>query len=182
MDAQSVLWTDVGIYRRRYEKAATALIAVEQVLRTARPLKGGEDEFLDLYRVLASADPNRFTEIWHDPSAYMWARRAYELLGWCLKPAPPPAYIEGYCEFLGACEPQRVLAMHLDQFKTFIVGLELTSGNTRFFRRPLAARLPLSLPGSKYSLMGKGPILINGVTAGTINAIHDARSVRVAPG
>jgi HEXXH motif-containing protein len=182
MDAQSVLWTDVDIYRRRYEKAATALVAVERVLRRERPLEGGEDEFLDLYPQLASADPNRFTEIWHDPSAYLWARRAYELLGWCLKPAPPPGYIKEYSEFLGTCEPQRALAMHLDQFKTFIVGLELTSGNTRYFRRPLAADLPLSVPGSKYSLMGRGPILINGVAAGAINAVHDGRSVRIAPG
>ena len=112
MDAQTVLWTDTDVYQRRYEKTATALMAVERALRARRPLGGGEDEFLSLYAVLAAADPGTFTPIWEDPFGYYWARLAYELTGWCLNPSPLPEGLEKYCAALGTEEPHRALALH----------------------------------------------------------------------
>lgn len=67
MDAQVILWTDTDVYRRRYEKTATALIAVERTMRARRPLGGGEDEFLQLYEFIAAANPESFTQVWEDP-------------------------------------------------------------------------------------------------------------------
>jgi len=128
VDPQTILWTDTDVYQRRYEKTATALMAVERVLRARRPLGGGEDEFLALYLALAAADPDIFTVIWQDPFAYFWARFAYELVGWCLSAEPRPAGLAKYCAALGTEDPQRALALHLGEFKKFIIALELKSG------------------------------------------------------
>ncbi len=101
MDAKTILWTDTDVYQLRYEKTATALMAVERALRARRPLEGGEDEFLLLYKALAAADPETFTEIWEDPLAYFWTRFAYELVGWCLNPGSQPTGLAKYCAKLG---------------------------------------------------------------------------------
>lgn len=182
MDARAILWTDTGTYRRRYEKTANALIAVERALRSSRPLGGAEDEFLDLYRLVASADPQRFTQVWQDPFAYFWARLAYELVGSCVNSTPPPPRLERYCVALGASEPAGALALHLEEFKRLVLALEMISGRDRHFRRPLETRLPFSIPGSRYSVIGAGAIQVSDIVDGTLEAVHDGRPVRLRPG
>lgn len=105
MDAHEILWTDTGPYQQRYEKTATALMAVERALHLRRPLRGGEDEFLALCGYLAAAPPETFTTIWEDPFSYFWARLAYELTGWCLNPEPLPEVLASYCASLGTDDP-----------------------------------------------------------------------------
>jgi HEXXH motif-containing protein len=182
MDARTILWTDAEIYHRRYEKAARALIAVERALRANRPLRGEEDEFLDLYDDLAAASPEHFTQIWQDPYAYLWARLAYELVGSCLNPAPSPRHLEKYCAALGTSEPRAALVLHLGQFKRLVLALAMISGKDRRLRRPLDANCPLSIVGSKYSVIGHGRILIRGIIDGSLEVIHEGRSTRLSLG
>jgi len=182
VDPQTILWTDTEVYQRGYEKTATALIAVERALRSRCPLGGAEDEFLSLYETLAAADPETFTVIWEDPFAYFWARWAYELTGWCLNPAPPPAALIRYCAQLGADEPHRALALHLEEFKKFILALELRSGGARGFQRPLRTLLPFSIPGTRLSLLGSGAIEILGVGEQGLQVMRDGRSWHLAIG
>ena len=179
MDAQSLLWTDTDVYRHRYEKAATALVAVTEALRARRPLDGGEEEFLSLYQSLVAADPADFTLIWQDPFAYFWARLAYELTGWCLNPQPLPASLARYCESLGVEDPHRALALHLEEFKKFAVALAMITQVPRHFDRPLETTLPFSIPGTRFSALGHGPIAIAAVGNSALEVIHDGRNLRL---
>ena len=182
MDAQAILWTDTDVYQRRYEKTATALMAVERALRARRPLGGGEDEFLSLYAVLAGADPDTFTAVWEDPYAYFWARLAYELAGWCLNPSPLPAGLRKYCAALGTDQAHRALALHLEEFKRFIIALEMKSGTTRRFDHTFQTTLPLSIPGTRYSVLGRGPIGVTGLTNGSLEVVHNGAASRLSMG
>lgn len=182
MDSHSVLWSDTELYRRRYEKAATALVAVERALRTRRPLRGGEDEFLELYDAFAAAPADTFTVIWEDPGAYFWVRFAYELTGACLSAEPLPPELAAFCLNLGAPDAHRALTLHLEEFKKFILAMEIISGGARRFRRPLRTRLPVSIPGTALSLMGLGTIDIVGVEAGALETIRDGRALRLESG
>ena len=179
MDALTTLWSDTDVYQRRYEKAATALMAVVRTLQARRPLAGGEDEFLALYADLAAADPEIFTIIWQDPYAYFWARLAYELTGWCLNPAPRPAALEKYCAALGTDDPRRALMLHLEEFKRFLIALEMMTGRTRRFASPFATVLPLSIPGTPYSILGAGTISVIGVAGAALDVIHDGSTMRL---
>jgi len=182
MDARAVLWDDTAIYLRRYEKTATALIAVEQVLRGRRPLRGDEDEFLDLCRSAVSAYPEHFTQLWRDPSAYFWARRAYELVGWCLNPASCTPELEKYCSAIGSEKPQEALALHLEEFKKLIIGLKMISGGEQRFRRPMETKVPFSIPGSRYSVTGSGSVRVTGIDRRMLEVVHNGESVRLEIG
>jgi len=179
VDPQTILWTDTDVYQRRYEKTATALMAVERVLRARRPLGGGEDEFLALYLALAAADPDIFTVIWQDPFAYFWARFAYELVGWCLSAEPRPAGLAKYCAALGTEDPQRALALHLGEFKKFIIALELKSGAARRFDSPLHTTLPFSIPGTRFSVLGRGPVSVLGVDGASLEVVANGHPMRL---
>ncbi len=179
VDAQTILWTDTEVYQRRYEKTATALMAVERALRARRPLRGGENEFLSLYPALEAAVPETFTTIWEDPFAYFWARLAYELVGWCLNPEPLPPGLAKYCAALGTDDPDRALALHLEDFKKFILALDLNSGSARRFEHPLETTLPFSIPGARFSLLGRGRILVGGSNNGTLEVVYDGTAMHL---
>jgi HEXXH motif-containing protein len=182
VDAKTILWTDTDVYQLRYEKTATALMAVERALRARCPLDGGEDEFLSLYDALAAADPETFTEIWEDPLAYFWTRFAYELVGWCLNPGPQPAGLAKYCAKLGTDEPPRALALHLEEFKKFIIALDMKAGGIRRFDRPLRTMLPFSIPGTRFSVLGRGTITVTGVSDGMPEVAYNETPLRLAMG
>ena len=182
MDARAILWDDTAIYLRRYEKAATALIAVQQVLRSRRPLRGEEDEFLDLCGSAVSADPEHFTQLWRDPSAYFWVRRAYELLGSCLNPASRTPELEKYCSAIGSAKPQEALALHLEEFKKLIIGLKMISGGERRFRRPMETKLPFSIPGSRYSVTGCGSVRATGIDRRMLEVVYNGESIHLEIG
>ena len=181
VDARRSLWEDDRLYRPRYEKTATALIAVQRTLQKRRPLQGAEDEFLALYAVLEAADPDIFTLIWEDPFSYFWARRAYELVGLCLKPAKVPNELRRYCLALGADEPREALRLHLERFKTFIIALEILTGGTHRFARSLEATLPLSIPATPYSILGDGRIEIAAVSANALEIVDRGKTLLLRP-
>jgi len=180
VDPQTILWTDTDVYRRRYEKTATALMAVDRALRARRPLRGGENEFLSLYAVLAGADPETFTFIWEDPFAYFWARFAYELVGWFLNPGSLPEGLAKYCANLGTQEPGEALARHLEEFKKFIVALEMKSGGARRFDRPLVTTLPFSIPGTRFSVLGRGSISVTGIEGASLEVVQNGARLRLS--
>ncbi len=181
MDAHEILWADTSVYQRLYEKTATALIAVERTLRSKRLLGGAEDEFLELCGVLTSADADLFTQIWQDPAVYYWTRRAYELVGACSNPGDLPAQLKDYCVALGAPDPRAALPIHLEQFKKFILALELARGGSRRFQRAFEAKLPFAIAGSKYSILGSGSISIPTISGGSIEIIRDGVSSSLRP-
>lgn len=181
MDAQAILWTDTDVYRRRYEKTATALIAVERTLRARRPLGGGEDEFLQLYEFLAAANPESFTQVWEDPSAYLWARRAYELTGASLSGDTLPAELEKYCAAIGTHDPRAALALHLEEFKIFIIAVAMIAREDYVFRGPLIAKLPFSIPGIAFSVFGSGALAVQAVNAGALVAEYQSRKIQLYP-
>ena len=181
MDARTILWSDTGVYHRRYEKTANALIAIERALRMRRPLGGGEDEFLDLYAALAAADPEIFTKTWEDPFGHFWSWLAYEIVGWSLNPIPLPVELKSYCAALGTDQPLRTLELHLEGLKRFIVGLEITTGGTRRFKRLLEAKLPVSIPGTRLSIVGRGSISIAGVNRGIVEVLYKDGMLELSP-
>jgi HEXXH motif-containing protein len=180
MDAHEILWTDTGPYQQRYEKTATALMAVERALHLRRPLRGGEDEFLALCAYLAAAPPETFTTIWEDPFSYFWARLAYELTGWCLNPEPLPEVLSSYCASLGTDDPHRALALHLEEFKKCIIALGLISGAHRRFDRPLRTKLPFSIPGTRFSMLGQGWIEVIGSSGTMLEVAHNGKSLQLS--
>jgi HEXXH motif-containing protein len=181
MDTRETLWTDTELYRRRYEKTATALIAVACALREARPLAGGEEEFLELYDFIASLDPEVFTEVWEDPSAYFWARRAYEITGASLGSEPLPAELENFCRAMGTHEPRIALAVHLEEFKKFVIGGVIIAGENRAFRHPLTTKLPFSIPGTEFSVLGSGSMAIREICGSVLTVEYHSRALRLDP-
>jgi HEXXH motif-containing protein len=179
VDAHALLWSDLEVYRRHSEKTATALIAVQRALRDRRPLAGGEEEFLALCDDLVAADPEIFTIIWEDPFSYFWTRLAYELTGWCLNPAPLPATVEKYCAAIGTEDAHRALALHLEEFKKFILALEMKTSARRRFEHPLMIALPFSIPGTEYSVLGRGSIEVRGIDAGQLEVAYRGISMRL---
>jgi HEXXH motif-containing protein len=182
MDARDILWSDNGAYRLRYEKTATALVAVQRALESHRPLAGAEDEFLELYGVILSAEPEVFTRIWEDPFSYFWARRAYELVGLCLKPTDVPFELRRYCLAIGASDPHEALKLHLQDFKKFVIALEMITRGTRRFREPLDVTLPVSIPGTPYSILGRGRVQVVGVAGTSLDIAEAERIVRLVAG
>ncbi len=181
MDARQTLWGNSGIYRSRYEKTATALIAVQRALEDRRPLGGAEEEFFDDYAVVATASPELFTTIWEDPFSYFWTRRSYELVGLRLLPTDVPYELRRYCLAIGASNPREALKLHLQEFKRFVIALDLMTGATRRFQEPLELKLPASIPGTPYSILGAGPVRIVGVASGALEVEHSGRTLRLAP-
>jgi HEXXH motif-containing protein len=179
VDAHTILWTDTDLYRQRHEKTATALMAVQHALRLRRPLKGAEDEFLALYADLAAAPPETFTTIWEDPFSYFWARIAYELTAWCLNPGPLPDVLASYCASLGTGEPHRALALHLEEFKKCVIALDLIAGAPRRFERPLQTTLPFSIPGTRFSIVGKGAIEVLGSNGVMVEVLYNGESLHL---
>src|SRR5271154_3252413 len=178
-DARQILWGSSGVYRSRYEKTATALIAVQRALEDRRPLDGAEEEFLDHYAIVAAAGPELFTTIWEDPFSYFWARRSYELVGLCLLPTDVPYELRRYCLAIGASSPREALRLHLQEFKRFVIALDLMTGATRRFQEPLELKLPASIPGTPYSILGAGPVRIVGVVAGALEVEDSGRILRL---
>jgi HEXXH motif-containing protein len=179
-DVDQILWGDDRVYSPRYDKSATALVAVSRALESRRPLAGAEDEFLDLCAVIAATTPELFTQIWEDPFAYFWVRRAYELVGLCLKPTDLPNELRRYCLAIGANDPHEALKLHLEGFKRFVLALDIITGGTRRFRQPFETHLPFSIPGTLYSILGDGPVQIVGVIGNALDLIHDGRTLRLA--
>jgi HEXXH motif-containing protein len=179
MTAAEILWDDQHLYQTRYEKTASALIAIAQALERNRPLGGDEAEFLDLYRRVAAADPDAFTTAWRDPTAYFWVRLAYEFVGNCLAPAPLSSLAELVSRARGATDSKTALKLHLNDFKRFVLALGIVAGTEQNFLTPLEVNLPFAIPASGVVISGEGKLLIEALIDGHLAVISEGRKLRL---
>lgn len=179
MTPARLLWADTRLYRRRYEKSASALVATARALERNRPLAGREKEFLRLYRAAADASPRLFTEVWQDPTAYFWVRMAYQLTATCLTQAPLPPLATEYCADVAAATPEDALATHLDGFKRFLLALRLAADRRVRFGRPLEVRLPFAIPATTLSVVGDGTVAIRSLARRRLEVEHAGGTVRL---
>ena len=179
MTAADILWNDLGLYQGRYEKTASALIAISRALERNHPLDGDEAEFLELYARVVAADPDDFTTVWRDPTAYFWVRLAYEFVGNCLSPAALSLLAETAARERGASEPKAALKAHLDDFKRFVLALGLVSGTDQKFSTPLKVTLPFAIPSSRLVVDGPGHLLIDALRDGHLEVTHAANKLRL---
>ena len=164
----ALLWESSEACASRRHKAAAALAAVTNVLRAHAPLDGGEREFLDLVARLEAEDPVTARSMWATPQAYLWVRRAYELVRAALQEdkAERPA--------------GELLAAHLDAFQRFALAAAARGGFDLALERPWRAPLPLDLPDTPWSLVGGRPdATVLGVEAGCLILDDDGSRTRL---
>jgi HEXXH motif-containing protein len=169
-----LLWHDPGVFERRREKSACALIALAGSLERDRPLAGGEDEFLALFRAVAALDPAVFTRVWTDPAAYFWTRVAYQLAATRLCGAEASPLVRAYAAELGIAEGE-ALPRALDDFKRFALAAHFLAGRDLRFAAPFEAGLPLAIPGTRLALEGEGAARIAGLERGVLVLAGGAR-------
>ncbi len=157
----ALLWESSEACATRRHKAMAALAAVTDVLRAHTPLDGSEREFLRLVARLEAEHPATARSMWATPQAYMWVRRAYELVRAALKED-------------GAERPAReLLATHLDAFQRFALAAAARGGFDLALERPWQAPLPVDLPDTPWSLAGGRPdTTVLGVEAGCLVVDH----------
>src|SRR5712692_4852480 len=153
MNPPELLWPGTEVYQRRFEKSGVALIAVKRALSSDPDLVRGIDEFLNLYEWVSRVDAELFMRVWSDPVAYFWVRRAVHFLAAC-RGEPMGTVERAYCAQVGVDNPKDALEIHLSDFKRFIIGLAIVSGREIAFDRPYEASLPLSIPGTRFLLVG----------------------------
>ncbi len=177
--ATRLLWQDAAPATRRYEKSLAALEAVSAALERNRPLAGDEAEFLDLRAVFDAAGAQHRRRVWSDPQAHFWVRRAYQLVATCVGGAPLSALDATYCAAIDARDPLDALRRHLVDFKRFIVGLSLLARHRLTFAEPYELRLPFAIPGTPFSIVGEGGLVIRGVATHRIEAIRDGAAIEL---
>ncbi len=179
MSPKELLWADSAGYQRRLEKSALALVAVQRALRSPSQSIAGSAEFIRLYEWVASADPNYFTRVWRDPSAYFWVRRAVHFLASC-RGEPLGTAERDYCAEVGVDSPIAALELHLRGFKRFALALAIIAGKDLAFDEPYEASLPLAIPGTPYVLTGEASATIAGFRDGAIELLNPARRLPIA--
>lgn len=179
MKASDILWHDEGLYQARYEKTASALIAIARTLERNRPLAGAEAEFLELYQRVAAANPDHFTTVWRDPAAYYWVRLAYEFTGNCIAPAAISPLAESAARARGATDAKSALRIHLGDFKRFVLALGIVARTDQRFHTPLTVALPFAIPSSRIVIDGAGTLLIEALEDGHLEATHEGRKLRL---
>jgi len=179
MSPNELLWADSEVYHRRFEKSAVALIAVHRALSADRQLCEGIDEFLHLYEWVACADPNHFTQVWRDPGAYFWTRRAVHFLASC-RGEPLGTVEREYCAEVRANSPVEALAHHLGEFKRFALALGIIGGKDISFSEPYEASLPLAIPGTPLVIMGDTHATIVGFSHGSLEVLNPRRLLPIS--
>ena len=175
---KELLWADPDVYQRRLEKSALALIAVGRAVKEDRRLAGGAGDFLDLHDWVSSAEARHFTQVWSDPVAYFWVRRAVHFLAGCH--GEPLGTVErAYCAEVGAPTAAAALEIHLHELKRFALAIALVGGSDIAFAEPYEAALPLAIPGTDLVVSGPGRVTIAGVTRGAIELHDPPRTIAV---
>ena len=163
---EQFLWEETSFFEERYEKSASALIAIQEVLATEAIPVLSRKEFVQLYEGIISLPEDIFTQVWLDPTAYFWARNAYELTQLCLREDSLPPFFQTYGKAVGKHHPIDILDWHLQDFKRFVLAAHYLSKTDLSFIKPFRPRLPLAIPGTPYFLDGGGAVDIYGVCNG----------------
>lgn len=180
----ALLWSDREPFQLRYEKSATALLAVGDVLSRHRPLHGGEKEFLSLLAWTQELPPEPFTAVWRDPAAYWWVRMAYQFVGLLVAGTPLGASAASYLRTTQAASPDRALKRHLQDFKRFAIALAARAGGDLSFECPLEAVAPLAIPGTDLYIDAPAPLRVLGCSGSTLMIEHGGRrhALELKPG
>lgn len=179
--AAQFLWEETQFFEDRYEKAASALIATQEILATdTLPVSSGP-EFVQLYGAIAALPDAIFTQVWLDPTAYFWARNAYELVQLCLNGEPLPSFFQAYGEAIGRQSTIDILDWHLQDFKRFVLAAYYLENRDLSFLNPYCPRLPLALPGTSLFIAGDIPIKIQGWFQGQLVLQTATQTVQLSP-
>jgi len=150
------------IFAYRHRKADAAAIAVADVLGRRRPLAGAEAGFLEAWAWMR-AQLDGSAEVYRDPRYYDWSRTAFQLLGQCLGTVAANDSARRYLRAIGASDPATGLAIHLDQYASFLLGGAWEIDADVRLTSPLTVSLPWALPGSPWSLGGRGTCHVQGI-------------------
>lgn len=167
------VWSDTEVFRARHEKSASALIAVQNALRETVLAGASQSEFLRLYRFCSELPSAVFTRLWQDPTAYFWARIAYDLVGHLSQGGALPPQTRATVRALAGEDANAALARHLDDFAAFALAGAVLAERSLELRQPWCARLPLALPGTRYQLSGEGRVRIAGHVAGGLVVLDE---------
>lgn len=173
-----LIWNDVELFDQRHEKSATALVMTKQLVEQESALAGLQADFLEVYGRVADADPDLFTRVWRDPTAYYWVRLTYELLGSILGEQPLARLARAHCSATDL-EPQEALRRQLSGFKRFALGIAVLAQEDWEFGQPLEVRLPFAIPGTFLSLDGEGEVDVAGFRGGSLLLRHAGREFRL---
>lgn len=173
---EQLLWHDTSIFQERFEKSASAFIALRRTLERHQHRFPAAAEFLADCEQLV-ADAAAFDAVWRDPYAYFWVRGGFDLLGSLLRGEPLPAPARRYAtELAGRDDPEAAFVLHLQQCKRLVLGACALAGSDCRFETPLQVDLPLALPGLGRSLLGSGRVEILGIRSGALR-IESGREV-----
>lgn len=171
-NVHALLWESSEACASRRLKAVAALAAVTEVLRAQAPLDGGEREFLQLIAGLEAKAPATARSMWVTPQAYVWVRRAYELVRAALQ--------EHGADAPTGRSAREVLAAHLDAFHRFALAAAARGGFDIAFERPWKTSLPLDLPDTPWSLTGEMPVAtLLGFESGSLVIDHAGLRTRL---
>ena len=137
-----------------------------------RPRRPNPTNLACLFKFISEASAQDFTQLWSDPAAYFWVRRAVHFLAACNGASMGPVEL-AYCAEVGATDPHDALRIHLADFKRFALGLAILSGEEFNFPEPYVATLPLALPGTDLVVAGIERICIHGVTTSHLDVTYD---------
>jgi HEXXH motif-containing protein len=176
-------WDGPGVLAARYEKSATALVAVARTLRRSPLFVDAAAEFLELYDRVADLPVAAFTRVWStDPGAYLWVHRAFDLVAACIGGAPATPALVGCVRALGAATPDEALVRHCDEFKGLALAVHLAADRDCRFDVPWTVSLPWAIPGTALSVEGSGRIRIGGVADGALQIVDGERRFALAVG
>jgi HEXXH motif-containing protein len=162
-DVSNLLWNDADCLTLRHVRSAEYLAAIRELV--AQQQFGGEEgaEFLHIFDHLAAANPADFTAVWTDPAAYLWARTAYQLLGAHFGSVDLSPTAASWQVHYGFATTEAAAVHQLACFKLLALGLALRTGQDWELEEPLTVKLPVTIPGTRWSLDGEGTICIHAV-------------------
>ncbi len=174
-------WRGSGVFADRYEKSATALVALARTLRRLPDVEGAA-EFIELYDRVADLPADAFTRVWStDPGAYLWVHRAFDLTATCVGGATPTRAVTAYARALGVETIREALARHLDDFKGLALAAHLAAGRDCRLTQPWTVELPWAIPGTAHAIDGAGRVRVCGLFAGACEVVAADRRLTLAP-
>lgn len=164
--------------RRRHEKSAAVLIAIAQILEESDTPDPETSEFLQIFQWVTAITPEVFQEVWQDPSTYHWATVTYELMMAEAGAVPLSELAAGYRDAADPGNLAGVLRSSLAEIRLFASACGWISNEHILFSHPLRLELPRVLPGTGYSLQGRGHILLHGFVAGALRVSQPGRDAQ----
>ncbi len=160
-----LFWSDAEVLRWKAEKAIAALYAVVGSLSEASSRSNCEGEFLELFHWSETISTDAFDRVAMDPRTYFWARLAFQICAAVRAGADLPPTAQSYKKAIGVETLEKLLEVHLDQYKALVIALAILDRRAVDFT-PLQVRLPLAIPATPWSFSGNAELALTGLTPG----------------